>query len=71
MKRNILGFGIQLAAAAAFAALTCLPAAAVEATKAEPIAQPATAADVDETADTCLNFTPVKLTDDEPVLLAR
>ena len=29
MKRNILGFGIQLAAAAAFAALTCLPAAAV------------------------------------------
>jgi hypothetical protein len=70
MKRNTLGFGI-FATAAMFAALTCLPAAAVEATpKAEPVAQPAPAADVDESADACMNYTPVKPTDDEPVLLA-
>jgi hypothetical protein len=72
MKRNVLGLGIQFAAAATLAAFACLPAAAVEATPTDetPVVQPAVVADTDESADTCLNYTPVQPTDEKPVLLA-
>jgi hypothetical protein len=69
MMRKSSWFGIGIAAVAA---LACLPAAAVEAmaTDETAVAQSAPVADVDESADACLNYTPVKPADDEPVLLA-
>jgi hypothetical protein len=71
MMRKISWFGIRFAAVTTLAALACLPAAAVEAiaTDETAVAQPAPAAEGDE-SEACLNYTPVKPADDEPVLLA-
>jgi len=55
---------IRLGIAAAFAVLACMPAAATGVVPgAEPVELQVQAAEVDDTADACVNFTPAQATD--------